>query len=75
MVKDIHKKYLKSRYSRPDIRNVRRIGIDEFATNKGHVYRPSSLTLTQGASSMLEKARERTHWRDFGNGCGGTRQR
>ena len=28
MVKDIHKKYLKGKYSRPDIKGVRRIGID-----------------------------------------------
>lgn len=39
MIKDIHKKYLKSKYSRLDIRKVRRIGIDEFATSKGHVYK------------------------------------
>lgn len=48
MVKDIHKKYLKSRYSRPDIRNVRRIGIDEFATNKGHVYKTIVVDLDTG---------------------------
>ena len=48
MVKDIHKKYLKSRYSRPDIRKVRRIGIDEFATNKGHVYKTIVVDLDTG---------------------------
>ena len=35
MVKEIHKKYLKSKYSCPNIKEVRRIGIDEFATRKG----------------------------------------
>ncbi|MGI6244053.1 MAG: helix-turn-helix domain-containing protein [Prevotella sp.] len=32
MVKEIHKKYLKGKYARPDIKNVQRIGIDEFST-------------------------------------------
>ena len=48
MVKDIHKKYLKSHYSRPDIKNVRRIGIDEFATRKGHVYKTIVVDLDTG---------------------------
>lgn len=38
-VKDIHKKYLKLKYSHPDIKKVQRIGIDEFASKKGHVYK------------------------------------
>ena len=48
MVKDIHKKYLKFKYSRPDIRKVRRIGIDEFPTNKGHVYKTIVVDLDTG---------------------------
>ena len=48
MVKDIHKKYLKSKYSRPDIKGVRRIGIDEFATRKGHVYKTIVVDLDTG---------------------------
>lgn len=48
MVKDIHKKYLKSHYSRPEIKNVRRIGIDEFATRKGHVYKTIVVDLDTG---------------------------
>lgn len=48
MVKDIHKKYLRARYSRPDIKHVRRIGIDEFATHKGHVYKTIVVDLDSG---------------------------
>ena len=49
MVKDIHKKYLKSKYSRPNIKDVHRIGIDEFATHKGHVYKTIVVDLDTGS--------------------------
>jgi transposase len=48
MVKEIHKKYLKSRYSHSDIKHVRRIGIDEFAIRKGHVYKTIVVDLDTG---------------------------
>ena len=48
MVKEIHKKYLTSKYSRPDIKLVRRIGIDEFSTRKGHVYKTIVVDLDTG---------------------------
>jgi len=48
MVKEIHKKYLKSRYSHPDIKHVGRIGIDEFAIRKGHVYKTIVVDLDTG---------------------------
>lgn len=48
MVKEIHKKYLKAKYSHPNIKNVRRIGIDEFATRKGHVYKTIVVDLDTG---------------------------
>jgi hypothetical protein len=34
MVKGIHKKYLKDKYSRPDIKGVSRIGIDELVKSE-----------------------------------------
>ncbi|GAB6975095.1 ISL3 family transposase [Prevotella falsenii] len=37
--KDIHKRRLKYRYGNPNIRDVKNIGIDEFAVGKGHVYK------------------------------------
>lgn len=48
MVKEIHKKYLKAKYSHPDIKQVHRIGIDEFATRKGHVYKTIVVDLDTG---------------------------
>lgn len=37
-VKDIHKNYLKHKFSHIDIKDVKHIGIDEFAVRKGHDY-------------------------------------
>ena len=48
MVKDIHKRYLKRKYSHPDISKVKRIGIDEFAVRKGHVYKTIVVDLDTG---------------------------
>ncbi len=48
MVKDIHKRYLKQKYSHPDIRYVKHIGIDEFAVCKGHVYKTIVVDLDTG---------------------------
>lgn len=48
MVKDIHKRYLKRKYSRPDISKVKRIGIDEFAVRKGHAYKTIVVDLDTG---------------------------
>lgn len=48
MVKDIHKDYLKKKYSHPDISKVTKIGIDEFAVRKGHVYKTIVVDLDTG---------------------------
>lgn len=48
MVKDIHKSYLKRRYNPPSLKNVRNIGIDEFAVRKGHVYKTIVIDLDTG---------------------------
>lgn len=47
-VKDIHKHYLKMHYSKIDISGVKRIGIDEFAVRKGHVYKTIVVDLDTG---------------------------
>ena len=47
-MKDIHKNHLKHNYACPDIRNVRFIGIDEFAVRKGHVYKTIVVDLETG---------------------------
>lgn len=48
MIKDIHKKYLKRKYAHPDISKVKRIGIDEFAVRKGHVYKTIVVDIDTG---------------------------
>lgn len=48
MVKDLHKAYLKRRYSKPSLSKVKRIGIDEFAVRKGHVYKTIVVDLDTG---------------------------
>lgn len=47
-VKDIQKRYLIQHYSNPDISKVKRIGIDEFAVAKGHVYKTIVVDLDTG---------------------------
>lgn len=47
-VKDIHKHFLKIHYDHPDIREVRHIGIDEFAVRKGHVYKTIVVDMDSG---------------------------
>lgn len=47
-VKDIQKRYLQRHYGHPDLRNLRYIGIDEFAVAKGHVYKTIVANLETG---------------------------
>lgn len=47
-VKDIQKRYLKRKFSRPDLSKVRYIGIDEFAVRKGHRYMTIVVDLERG---------------------------
>ena len=47
-VKEIHKEYLDARYGTPSLKGVRRIGIDEFAIRKGHVYKTIVVDLETG---------------------------
>lgn len=48
VVKEIQKEYLQSHYGKPDIKNVKRIAIDEFAVKKGHNYMTVVLDLETG---------------------------
>lgn len=47
-VKDIQKRYLKQHFGRPDFKNLEVIGIDEFASAKGHVYKTIVVNLQNG---------------------------
>lgn len=47
-VKNINKEHLKRKYSKPNLNNLRIIGIDEFAVKKGHVYMTIVVDLLSG---------------------------
>lgn len=48
LVKEIHSKYLKRKYSPPSLIGLKNIGIDEFAVKKGHVYKTIVVDLDTG---------------------------
>lgn len=48
-VKDIQKRHLERHYTRPSLKNVRRIGIDEISIGRGHRYLTVVLDLDSGA--------------------------
>jgi|WetSurMetagenome_2_1015567.scaffolds.fasta_scaffold170541_2 transposase len=48
-VKDIQKRYLKKKFSRPSLKDLRHIAIDEIAVKKGHRYLTVVLDLESGA--------------------------
>lgn len=48
LVKDIQKEYLQCHYSKPNLKEVKYIGIDEFAIHKGHKYMTIVLDLETG---------------------------
>lgn len=39
LVKEIHSKFLKQKYSPPSLIGLKNIGIDEFAVKKEHIYK------------------------------------
>lgn len=49
LVKGIQKEYLKKHYGHPDLKNVKRIAIDEIAIQKGHKYLTVVMDLETGA--------------------------
>lgn len=48
LIKEIHKEYLEGHYGHPSLKGVTRIGIDEFAVKKGHVYKTIVVDLDTG---------------------------
>lgn len=65
MIKDIHKKYLKRKYANPDLSKVKRIGIDEFAVRKGHVYKTIVVDLDTGRIIYVGDGRGSSSLTDF----------
>ena len=49
VIKDIQKRYLRRRFSRPLLKDVRYLAIDEIAVSKGHHYVTVALDLESGA--------------------------
>ena len=49
MVRNIDKRYLKSRFSKPRLRDVTAIAIDEISVRKGHTYMTIVMDLESGA--------------------------
>jgi transposase len=49
VVKDIQKKFLQRRFSKPKLKHVKQIAIDEISTGKGHKYVTIVLDLKSGA--------------------------
>ena len=49
MIRDIDKAYLKRHYSRPKLKDVKVIAIDEISTRKGHTYLTIVMDLESGA--------------------------
>ena len=49
VVKDIQKRYLKKKFSRPVLKDLRYLAIDEIAVKKGHHYVTVALDLESGA--------------------------
>lgn len=60
LVKEIQKRDLTRRYSRPRLKNLRRIAIDEIAVRKGHRYMTVVLDLDTGAVVHVEEGRSST---------------
>lgn len=48
-IKDIQKRYLKKKFSRPPLKDLRHMAIDEIAVKKGHRYLTVVLDLESGA--------------------------
>jgi transposase len=49
VIKDIQKRYLKKKFSRPSLKDLRYLAIDEIAVSKGHHYVTVALDLESGA--------------------------
>ena len=58
MVKEIQKKYLHKKFSRPKLNYLRQLAIDEISIGKGHKYVTIVLDIVNGAVVYVAKEKE-----------------
>lgn len=57
MVREIEKRWLKRRFSKPKLKHLRHLAIDEISTKKGHIYLSIVLDLESGAVVFVGKGK------------------
>ena len=64
-VRYIDKKYLKKKYDKPELRNLKNLGVDEIAVKKGHIYLTIVLDLETGKVIYVGQDRKQESLEDF----------
>ncbi len=65
MIRNIDKQYLRTRYARPRLKDVKLIAIDEISIRKGHTYLTIVLDLESGAIIFVGKGKGETALKPF----------
>ena len=65
MIKDIQKRHLNRKYSKPRLRDLKRIAIDEISNSKGHTYLTIVLDLDSGRVVFVGKGKKEESLRPF----------
>ena len=65
LVKDIQKRHLRRKYTRPRLKHLRRIAIDEISIGKGHRYLTVVLDLDSGAVVFVGEGKSAASLRPF----------
>lgn len=66
-IKEIHKKYLENNYSKPILKHLETIAIDEIAIGSGHKYLTVVMDMTTGAIVFAATAKVARPLNRFGN--------
>jgi len=64
-IRDIERRYLKKHFSKPKLKHLKRIAIDEIAVRKGHRYLTLVLDLASGQVVYVGKGRKKQSLDDF----------
>jgi len=64
-IRDIERRYLEKHYSKPKLKNLKRIAIDEIAVRKGHRYLTLVLDLDSGRVVYVGKGRKKQSLNPF----------